>query len=304
MFHVLKVVHLCREDKLKDTFGRMVDLFVLDFALPSIPFYIFGLIGNAMVIRIVHKTREMHTTTNYLLANLAVSDAIAILTIPMYFAYSGGLGPPVENSGNLLCKCVVIGDVAMASSASTLSVIAVERYHAMLKPFSSNLRLNENIKKTIGLIWTSSIVVCSAGFFVHEWNNEANYTSCDGPWGFELNLASNIYLIIYFIFTTYIATVVFLFCYGSLIKGLYFSRDIFGEGTNEDHSKKKKLLMTFILATSGFLLGYGPFALSYAIFFRKNLGISFYRRKGLFFFLFAISLCLLSRTVRFPKLKL
>ena len=137
-----------------------------------------------MVIRIVHKIREMHTTTNYLLANLAVSDAIDILTIPMYFAYSGGLELPVEKLGNLLCKGVIIRDVAMASSASTLSIIPVERYHAILKPFSSNLRLNEeNIKKAIALIWTSSTVLGFPGFFLHEWNYETSYSSCDGPWG-------------------------------------------------------------------------------------------------------------------------
>ena len=68
----------------------MADWFVLGFAIASFPLCIFGLIGNTMVIRIVHKTREMHTTTNYLLANLAVSDAITIFTIPMmYFPYAG-----------------------------------------------------------------------------------------------------------------------------------------------------------------------------------------------------------------------
>ena len=103
-----------------DTIGRMAYLFVPSFALASIPFYIFGLIGNTMVVRIVHKIREMHTTTNYLLANLAVSDAIAILTIPMYFAYSGGLGPQVENLGNLLCKCVITGDVHWKTSTNSL----------------------------------------------------------------------------------------------------------------------------------------------------------------------------------------
>ena len=61
----------------------MADLYALSFALASIPLCIFGIIGNTMVIRIVHKTREMHTTTNYLLANLALSDVIAILTFPM-----------------------------------------------------------------------------------------------------------------------------------------------------------------------------------------------------------------------------
>ena len=273
----------------------MVDFFVLGFALASIPFYIFGLIGNTMVIRIVHKTREMHTTTNYLLANLAVSDAIAILIIPMYFGYSGGLGPPVENLGNLFCKCVVIGDVAMASSASTLTVIAVERYHAILKPFSSSIRLNEeNIKKAIALIWTSSTALGFPGFFFHEWNNKTNYTCCDGPWGFKSSLESNIYSIIYSVVTTYIPIAVFLFCYGSLIKGLYFSNDICSESTiSEDNSKKKKLLITFILATSGFLLGYGPFALSYVIFFGKEIKFYFYlRRKAVLLFLFTISLCL------------
>ncbi|XP_067045766.1 mu-type opioid receptor-like [Acropora muricata] len=273
----------------------MVDLFVFGFALASIPLYIFGVIGNSMVIRIVYKTREMHTTTNYLLANLAVSDAIVILIIPMYFAYSGGFGLLVENLGKLLCKCVVIGDIAMASSASTLSVIAVERYHAILKPFSSNLRLNEqNIKKAIALIWISNTVLGFPGFFLHEWNKETNnYTSCDGPWGFQATLESNIYSITYCVLTGYIPVVVFLFCYGSLIKGLYFSNAVCAESTNEDNSEKKKLLITFILATSGFLLGYGPFALFYAVTFRKEIEFDFYiRRKAVLLFLLAITLCL------------
>ena len=236
----------------------------------------------------------MHTTTNYLLANLAVSDAIVILIIPMYFAYSGGLGFLVENFGKFSCKFIVIGDIAMASSASTLSVIAVERYHAILKPFSSNLRLNEeNIKKALALIWIFNAVLGFPGFLLNEWNKEANYTSCDGPWGFKSSLASNTYSIIYFVATAYIPVVVFFFCYGSLIKGLYFSNDICAESTIEDNSEKKKLLVTFILATSGFLLGYGPFALSYAISFEEEKEFYFcIRQKAVLLFLLTISLCL------------
>ena len=273
----------------------MADSYDLEMglAVAIIPLYIFGLIGNTMVIRIVHKTREMHTTTNYLLANLAVSDAIVIFTIPMYIASTGYFVPPLENFSKFSCKFVVIGDIAVASSASTLTIIAVERYHAILKPFSSNLRLNEdNIKKAIALIWTSSTVLGFPGFFLHEWNNEK--TSCDGPWAFKPSLPSKIYLIINSIFTAYIPIVVFLICYGSLIKGLYFSNDICPESTNEDHSEKKKLLITFILATTGFLLGYGPFAVFHTmIFFGKNVDFSLFEKlKGVLFFLFLISLCL------------
>ena len=41
----------------------------------SFPFFALGFIGNVLVVRIVHTTREMHTKTNYILVNLALSDA-------------------------------------------------------------------------------------------------------------------------------------------------------------------------------------------------------------------------------------
>ena len=270
----------------------MADLDVLGFALASIPFCIFGLIGNTMVVRVVHKTREMHTTTNFLLANLAVSDVIAILMFPMNFGTLDGFGPSVQSFTKFSCKGVIVGTIAIASSASTLSLIAVERYHAILKPFSSNLRLNEeNIKKAIALIWISSTVVGFPGFFLKVWNDEKN--DCDGPFGSKPNLASKIYMIVNFIFTTYIPIVVFLFCYGSLIKGLYFSNEICAESTNEDNSEKKKLLITFILATSGFILGYGPFSVFHTmIFFGKKIDLPVFKVNAVLIFLFAISLCL------------
>ena len=64
----------------------MVETDSLSFVLSccSIPFYISGLIGNVLFIRIVHKTREMHTPKNYLLASMAVSD---VLTMMMFAAH-------------------------------------------------------------------------------------------------------------------------------------------------------------------------------------------------------------------------
>ena len=50
------------------------DSLELRLFLAAIPFYIIGF-----------KTRQMHTTTNYLLANLSACDLITILLAPLYF---------------------------------------------------------------------------------------------------------------------------------------------------------------------------------------------------------------------------
>ncbi|XP_068705596.1 somatostatin receptor type 2-like [Montipora capricornis] len=231
-----------------------------------IPFHIFGFIGNILIIRIVHKTREMHTTTNYLLANLAASDSIIILMSSFYlvcFGHPDFVASLDDDFVKISCKFVVVMYISVTSSAFTLTLLAVERYHAILKPFTSNLRLHEeSIKRAIFVIWFLSIVIGFPGFFLV---GSSKKYSCIGSSGVE------IYSLIYSTFTAYIPTVVFFFCYGSLIKGLYFSGTICAENTNEDNSEKRKLLVTFILATSGFLIGYGPITVLDAVCLRMEI---------------------------------
>ena len=110
----------------------------------SIPFYISGLIGNVLVIRIVHKTREMHTPTNYLLASMAVSDVFTIIMIAARrFAFSQHVLD--ENFGHLVCKALALSTtfitIFATVSSTTLTVLAVERWNALLKPLRTGLQL-------------------------------------------------------------------------------------------------------------------------------------------------------------------
>lgn len=52
---------------------------MLSIYYSSISFLVTGLIGNVLVKRIVHKTGEMHTPTNYLLVSITTSDNFTIL---------------------------------------------------------------------------------------------------------------------------------------------------------------------------------------------------------------------------------
>ncbi|CAH3166708.1 unnamed protein product, partial [Porites lobata] len=58
------------------------------------------------------------------------------------------------------CKLLVIVEVLKMVSSITLTVLAAERYHAVLKPLRAGLRLNEdNIKKAVAYIWIASVVI-------------------------------------------------------------------------------------------------------------------------------------------------
>ena len=195
----------------------------------------------------MHKTREMHTTTNYLLVSMAVSDVITVLLWPLYhFSFA-----------KFVCKFTTLAEISIMVSSSTLTVLAVERYHAILKPFETGLRLNkDNIKRAIACIWIASLIICFPEFFLKEWNE--TYSGCIGPWTLQMNEASKIYVAINLTIINRQMVVTFS-CYGCVVKGLYFGKRAYPETDRDTTSEKKKLVITLILATTGFLVGYTPF---------------------------------------------
>ena len=75
-----------------------------------------------------------------------------------------------------------------------------------------------------------------------------------------MNEASKIYVAIN-LTITFIQMVVMFFCYGCVIKGLYFSSIVYPETDRETTSEKKKLVITLTLATTGFVVGCTPYLL-------------------------------------------
>ena len=233
-----------------------LDLFLSYF---PILFFAIGFIGNVLVIRIVHKTRQMHTPTNYLLANMAVSDVITILLFLCNKFTKDQLGRVSRKFATFACKAFSIVEICIMVSSITLTVLALERYHALLKPFRTELRLSEdNVKKAIVFIWTTSVVICFPQFFFAEWSEKR--PSCFPPPYKE----SKIYILLYVSIFIMQSTIMF-FCYGSLIRGLYFTATICSENDADGNSEKKKLVLTFLLASLAFLIGNGPFIVLYIL---------------------------------------
>ena len=112
------------------------------------------------------------------------------------------------------------------------------------------------------------------------------------------NLAWKIHLIAFNVLFL-IQPVVMVFCYGFLIRGLYFTNTgcLETETTDgERSSEKKKLVIAFLLATLGFLIGYVPcvaFHIVVAFQTNANIDINLYSHlQNAFDFLFSCSLCL------------
>ena len=155
----------------------------------------------------------MHAPTNYLLANMAVSDIIFILLVAICFLsvnLSAGLA-------EFICKFLVLAEISLTVSSITLTVLAVERCHALLKPFRTGLELKEdNIKEAIAFIWITCVLLCSPAFILKEWSEE--HSTCVGPWTSHKNQAAKGYVIISAVLSIYIPLTVIIYCYGSLIR--------------------------------------------------------------------------------------
>ena len=219
------------------------------FSIASIPFLLIGVIGNVLVIRIVHKTPDMHSVTNYLLANLAVSDVMTILVIwPWMLCNTNGFVKEMEN----YCWISVFLYINVVVSSVTLTVLAVERYHALLKPLRSGLRLTtDKVKKFFAVFWIFGVLISLPFVFQKYKAREIQFCF----------VTSKAFFFLFSAIIIYLPSAVFIFCYGSLIKGLYFDKTICvtdAEIQDDRITEKKKLVVTFLLATVNFIAGHGP----------------------------------------------
>ena len=243
----------------------MVDYQLLDtfLAVLSIPFILVGVAGNVLVIYIVHSTQIMHSTTNFLLVNLAVSDCLTLLVWPLHWQIWWREKRLYGITGELLCKTftgVTIIDVFCVVSSFTLTTLAIERYHALMKPFHTSLRLSiEYVQPTIAIIWFSSILLCLPDFILRSLDNEFN--SCVGPWTMHMDNRSRIYVICNLVLSVYVPFFILLFCYGSVIRGLYFTNTVCASEPiehSQSNQEKKQLVITFVSVTAGFFVCFIP----------------------------------------------
>ena len=238
----------------------------LDFVL--LPGYAFivvvGLIGNSLILTVVKKKRYMHTTTNFLLANLALADLLTLLwCIPgialQYVTHPGGV------LGDILCKFITMNHLAGISllvAGLTLTLVSVERYNALVNPLNVRLRLTkENVRYPIAIMWIFGFIFVLPLFVVEHWNETRQ--SCVLHWK---KPSSTIYWSLLVMLVT-IAFFVVCFCYFNIVRGLYFTKKICSEPSGqpsqvEEIQAKRKIVKLSITITVIFMACFFPYVVA------------------------------------------
>lgn len=222
-----------------------------------------GLIGNCLVIIVVYRTRSMHTTTNFLLVNLAVSDVITLLWCPRTYSFAFYPIHPTGSLGDYICKIFTgnaIISVAIASSVLTLTILATERYHALMKPMQTELRLTlERVKYAIGIVWIAAILISLPDFSQNKYSER--YGRCVCPFSLQIANSLKEHVICTVILLGCFPFLILAYCYFQIIRGLFFKNTVCSRAPSgsSDHQTKKRLAKLLISVTAAFYVCYLPY---------------------------------------------
>ncbi|KAJ7390551.1 hypothetical protein OS493_024588 [Desmophyllum pertusum] len=222
---------------------------------------IIGVPANCIVITIVRKTPSMHTTTNYLLMNLAVADLITLIMCPGIYDFSLNKVHLDKTVGDFICKLFVgnaVVPMTINVAVLTVSTIAVERYLALVKPFHTGLRLTKKrVPYVVALLWTLAVLSCIPDLITNTIDpNPLSTYPCKRPWSLDEYFHHKGFIVFTGVFFGFFPSIVIFFCYFGIFRGLFITNTICAtpEGSSntaleDQHSKKQlfKLLLWLMI---------------------------------------------------------
>ena len=164
---------------------------------------LISLLGNSAVIAIVAKYKRMQTTTNFLIANMALSDLmLSAFAVPRELTeiFTGFQRWPIVGvAGVALCKFVYFfQDISTAVSIQSILVITVDRYAGVVMPYREPVITPRRRRFVILLTWLIAMGLHGTYLYTVRQKQDNNTSICYFSWepAFDHLQAQRIYFVI------------------------------------------------------------------------------------------------------------
>lgn len=264
------------KDDTNDTFGSnwTCMLHPAD-SLPSIAakssayilIFFLSIVGNSLIIVIIYRGRELRSTTNYLIANMSVSDLLAtvfFMPIAILEIYNGHRTWPIDGFvGSALCKMVYfIHDVSVAVSVESLTFITIDRFCGVVHPHRRKPFVGR-VRKVVAFIWINSMLLHCPFLYTFQLTYKFNATYCEMIWPSHLDseLVNKLYFLTLIVLLFVMPLTVIVALQTLIIRKFYnqtLPRGLSGEARVRRHRRNCKVISMVLAVTVVFFACWSP----------------------------------------------
>ncbi|XP_071440040.1 opsin-2-like [Hetaerina americana] len=178
-----------------------------------------GVSGNFLVIFMFCRCKSLRTPANILVMNLAISDSLMMLKMPVFIYNCIYLGPAL---GSLGCQVYgFLGGLTGTTSIATLAAIALDRYFVVLYPLEPlKVPTRARARACVLLAWTYGAIFSSMPLFgLNRYVPEGYLTSCSFDYLTDDNI-SRTFILVFFIAAWVMPFALISFCYASICRAV------------------------------------------------------------------------------------
>ena len=217
--------------------------------------FLVALVGNSLIIYVVHRHPKLRTTFNMLIVNMAASDILDVITaVPLSLTYLyEGLKWFPGGFGAFLCKFLpFLAFLSIGASVLTLTVMTFDRYlaivYTMRRPLSPKITV-----LAITSTWVISAAVFATELYKYRLFNDSGHVICVSRWVEDLQESHKITMyemVLRFVLLYMIPLVSMAILYSRIVL-IMWKRKAPGEhiDKNHQHIEKQKRKVVSMLVT-------------------------------------------------------
>ncbi|RDD37898.1 Neuropeptide SIFamide receptor [Trichoplax sp. H2] len=243
---------------------------------------ILVIIINFIICRIIIKKKEFHTSTFYLLFNMAISDCFIMVAAFLLIGNNYIASIQVWSSATLMVVCKItpsLNAVSLVSSTYTLAAISIERHYTLISKVRNRslFKTRKRLTIVIAATWLIGLIMAIPMLFI------ATYTP-KTPWMcniINISLAFNVgYFMSLLVVAYIIPLIIMIIMYSKIIhfltNNLMTNQNTPSPVYQNNRKRHTRIIAMLIIATVLFFLFCFPLFISFIIVALSGLDFAIY----------------------------